>query len=177
MALVHDRGMAMRDKHRAWLERSELIGVGTCIWCGLNPSTASADRNDPTITREIGFTRRHGFKQMVKVNLLTGRATHPENLWALDDPVEPEADAALERALRLAANSQNLFICAWGARPASPYGLRELYDLRVRHVLARAYALDVDLWCLGLAESGAPRHPLYVAGNAPLVPFEGGGAI
>jgi len=26
-----------------------------------------------------------------------------------------------------------------------------------------------ELWCLGLTQDGHPRHPLYVAGDQPLV--------
>lgn len=174
---VLDRGLEMPDKHRAWLERADLIGAGVCVWNGLNPSTASADRNDPTITREIGFTRRERCQLMVKINLFTGRATKPENLWTLDDPIGPGADEALERALAMVGSQNGKFVVCWGAKPGGPYWFREIYDRRVRHTVARAQAHGVALWCLGFTESGAPRHPLYVPANAPFRPFADGGAI
>ena len=180
---MHDRALAMADKHRSWLERTELVGDGTCIWNGLNPSTAGADVNDPTITREIGFTRRLGCRQMIKLNLFTGRATKPENLWKIDDPVGPGADEALERALGEIAigmlGSQNdRFIAAWGTRPnGGPLWFKEMYAKRVRHTLRVAQAFGVQVWCLGYTDDASPRHPLYVRADAPLVPFVYGGQL
>lgn len=176
---AHDRALQMADKHRAWLEREELIGLGTCVFNGLNPSTASAQKNDPTITREIGFTRREGCRLMVKINLFTGRATKPENLWLHhEDPVGPGADDALERALSLIRSPNDRFVAAWGARPSGgTHWFNELYRRRVERTLARAKAHGVTVWCLGFTDSGAPRHPLYVGGAVPLVRFEDGGAI
>jgi hypothetical protein len=168
---AHDRALHMPDKHRSWLERPELVGDGVCVFNGLNPSTASAERNDPTITREIGFSRRLGCRLMVKVNLFTARATKPENLWAHDDPIGPDADDALDRALALIKTDRDRFICAWGGEPSGAHGLKEMYRLRVRQTLARAKAAGVPLWCLGFTESGAPRHPLYIPKDEPLVPY------
>jgi hypothetical protein len=186
MTLLHqDRALAMPDRHRAWLEREELLGTGTCVWNGLNPSTAGVERNDPTITREVGFTQRLGLRRMVKLNLFTGRATKPGNLWRLDDPVGPDADDALERALSLlrsearsaaAGEAPDRFICAWGATPQGPPWFRTLHALRVERTLEQARAHGVKLWCLGTTASGGPRHPLYVHGDTRLVPFAPGRA-
>lgn len=47
------------------------------VVCGLNPSTADAFRDDPTIRREAGFARAWGGGVLVKVNAYAWRATRP----------------------------------------------------------------------------------------------------
>ena len=57
------------------------------LWIGLNPSTADASFDDPTIGREIGFSMSWDCDAMVKCNIADYRATKPEALIAPN--VEP----------------------------------------------------------------------------------------
>lgn len=59
---------------------------------GLNPSTADAERNDPTIRRCIGFAHDWGFGGVWVLNLFAWRATLPADLKAAADPVGPRAN-------------------------------------------------------------------------------------
>lgn len=125
----------------------------------LNPSTADASRDDPTIRRCVGFARRWGFRSVDVVNLFAYRTPHPRALARAADPVGPANDRHLRRAVRRAA----LVVCAWGAT-----------DLA--HARARAVAGLFDgirLRCLGWTRSGAPRHPLYLRRGARLRRFSG----
>src|SRR5437588_2477108 len=56
----------------------------------LNPSTADAINNDPTIRKCVGFARRWGCGLLQVVNLFALRATEPRVLRAAADPVGPE---------------------------------------------------------------------------------------
>ncbi|NYJ75100.1 DUF1643 domain-containing protein [Allobranchiibius huperziae] len=134
-------------------------GGPTATFIMLNPSTADADVDDPTIRRCIGFARREGCTGLVVVNLYAWRATKPADLWTADDPVGPENDEAISGALRLARLHGGPVIAAWGAHARSDRvgAVREL----TRGVVA--------LTCLGVTEGGHPRHPLYVRGDQPLV--------
>jgi hypothetical protein len=119
----------------------------------LNPSTADANVDDPTIRRCIGFARSWGYGRMGVVNLFAFRATKPNDLLRADDPVGPENDDHICDAL---AHS-DFVICAWGAHKFAEARARDFMKiLKTRNTLAH---------CLGVTKAGAPRHPLYVKGD------------
>lgn len=131
-------------------------GLATVLWIMLNPSTADAEQDDPTIRRCTRFAERWGFDAMTVVNLFALRATDPralrlgatplEGVWT--SPVGPENDdVILDHADRC-----SLIVAAWGNR-----GSLYARDEAVRHLLA-----DRPLYHLGLTKMGQPRHPLYV---------------
>jgi hypothetical protein len=132
---------------------------GTALFLMVNPSTADATLDDPTIRRCRGFARLWGCTGIAVANLYALRATDPAELWRHHDPKGPENDAWL---LRLASEYREV-ICAWGAnvKPA-----RVLAALRIFE------AAGAKLWCLGTTKDGHPRHPLYVRGDQPLVPWQ-----
>ena len=61
--------------YRYWLTRTWNPRRATLCWVLLNPSTADADRDDPTIRRCQGFARSWGYGGIVVVNLFAYRAT------------------------------------------------------------------------------------------------------
>src|SRR6185312_12359012 len=77
----------------------------------LNPSTADAEQDDPTIRRCIGFAKRDGFGALTVLNLYALRATDPRELERADDPKGPENDTML----RLHLKRGGTFVAAWGA--------------------------------------------------------------
>lgn len=116
----------------------------------LNPSTADADHNDPTIRRCIGFARAWRFSILIVTNLFAFRATNPRDLrdypWL--DKVGPDND----NHVQIQAYRADAVLAAWGT-----LGSLHGRDARVRSLLG---SLMVD--CLGRTRHGAPRHPLYV---------------
>jgi hypothetical protein len=132
----------------------------------LNPSTADASVDDPTIRRCMGFARSWGFDGVEVVNLYAYRATKPKILVEARGAgidVEGPGNAQAWRAAGLYPG-QRTIVAAWGANchlsglPAS----RAFWD-----VCPTGYK------CLGITKSGDPRHPLYVRADAPLVAFTG----
>src|SRR5688572_11312536 len=114
----------------------------------LNPSTADAVRDDPTIRRCIGFARTWGYRRLVVTNIFALRATLPAALRGAADPVGPGNDRFILRAAREA----DRVVCAWGVHGA--LGNRE------EEVLALLRGLAMEH--LGLTRGGHPRHPLYL---------------
>ncbi len=130
---------------------------GTCTFVMLNPSTADATQDDPTIRRCIGFACAWGFERLKVVNLYAYRATNPRDLWLADDPVGPEND----HVLSLVFGGSDLLIAAWGCHAKTE---------RVDEILA--WPIRPRL-CLGLTKDGAPRHPLYLPASAIPRPLNG----
>jgi hypothetical protein len=119
---------------------------------GLNPSTADALHDDPTVRRCVGFARRWRCGGVLIVNLFGYRATNPRELDRVSDPVGPDNDAAIAAAIGRA----DQIIAAWGRR-----GRYLDRDAAVLNLLDRAD-------CLGRNRDGSPRHPLYLpAGIRP----------
>src|SRR5580765_5070589 len=98
-------------KYRYLLSREYEDGMfGTVLFVMLNPSTADATKDDATIRRCVGFTKRWGYSTLEVVNLFAFRATHPRDLWKADDPVGPDNDVTISDAVRRA----QLIVAAWG---------------------------------------------------------------
>lgn len=128
-------------------------------WVMLNPSTADATVDDPTIRRCLGFTRFWGgYGGILVVNLFAYRAMEPRVMLSADDPIGPENDRHI---LETAAGRR--VIAAWGARGG--YRHRDAQVVR----LLTSYGIKVE--CLGLTRGRMPRHPLYLRQDAGAVPF------
>jgi len=123
----------------------------------LNPSTADARFNDPTIRRCIEFAKREGFGGLVVVNLYAFRATKPAVLENTLDRVGPMNQAYLiDWATRPECGK---IVVAWGAHPIAK---------QRRIVPEMLIWMGCELHCLGTTKHGQPRHPLYLRGNQPL---------
>lgn len=130
--------------------------TGPAVFCMLNPSTADASIDDPTIRRCRGFAEAWDAAGIVVVNLYALRSTDPRALWSHADPTGPDNDGVLSNAAR----QQQDIVCAWGANARQD---------RVAAAVEIFQRAGARLWCLGTTKSGAPRHPLYIRRDQPLV--------
>lgn len=139
---------------RAWGDGQRLC------WVMLNPSTADASEDDPTIRRCIGFATAWGFDSLVVVNLFGLRATDPAALARADMPIgNPDND----QAIRIAVAQSAQVIAAWGTKGA----YRNRAAIVVQLITGE---LGADLYALEVTNGGYPKHPLYVKGNtAPIL--------
>jgi hypothetical protein len=150
-ALISSSARFSRDRrYRYELWRRWADGPAVCNFLLLNPSTADARSDDPTVARCRRRARAWGFDAVVITNLFALRSTDPRALRSATDPVGPANDAALLSVARSAA----LVVCGWGVLGA--------YLGRSSAVLALLAHAGVPAFCLGRTASGAPRHPLYL---------------
>lgn len=151
------KGSAVFDptgKYRYRLERVWDPASPRCAFICLNPSTATAETDDQTVRKLIGFADRWGFGGFILGNIFAFRATNPRELKPLgwDGAVGPENDEALSTIIR--RTEVQMVIAAWGAHGA-------LFS-RGREVASRLRNIGARFHCLGMTADGQPRHPLML---------------
>jgi hypothetical protein len=147
------------ERHRYLLTRQfpgGTTGPGP-LFLMLNPSTATHEVSDPTVTRCAGFACRWGYGSFSVANLFSLRSTDPRALYR-DGLAEGDPENLYQ--ITLAALDAPLVLCAWGTHGA----------LRGRSAFVRS-RLDVagvgpKLHYLALTNGGEPKHPLYLPGTS-----------
>lgn len=140
------------QQYRYSLERIWETSDHLLLVVGLNPSTADADEDDPTIRRCVGFAKRLGFSGLLVANLFAARSTSPLGLKNFADPIGADNDLWLTRLQSRAAR----IVVAWGN--GGSLGSRSGEVLKLLR----------DPYCFGKTQSGHPRHPLYLRGTSPI---------
>jgi hypothetical protein len=159
-AVISGDGAYRYTLARTWEPNVERLG-----FVMLNPSTADAMVDDPTIRRCMGFARRQGFGGIRVVNLFAYRATKPADLLAAHAAgVDVTGGAAADEWIARMNNDKPI-VFAWGAVLARTRWHEQRVDEIVR-------TLDRPrIFALGTTKDGHPRHPLYLGNDAPLTPW------
>ncbi|MGW8286393.1 MAG: DUF1643 domain-containing protein [Candidatus Deferrimicrobiaceae bacterium] len=136
----------------------------------LNPSTADATEDDPTIRKCMGFARRWGLDGIRVSNLFAYRTAYPRELTrAQRDGIDIVGPGNMEVLGSHMVTSERMVV-AWGSGGGK--AVRDLVGLHRSAFLARAhYDTTVRLQCLGASKDGSPRHPLMLAYDTPLEPW------
>jgi len=153
--------------YRYDLEREFDASGPWVLFIGLNPSTADAQKDDPTIRREMDFGQGFGFPNLAKCNLYGLRSTKPKGLVESKvDPVGPDNDAAIRRWLPRAG----LVLFAWGYNASvgsrmltRAWVVRQIVRETFREMVAKGQTTP-RVGHLGLTEGKEhqPRHPLML---------------
>ncbi len=163
--MMSERGAILSDdgRYRYRLHRRVTASDRIALFIMLNPSTADAERDDPTIRRCMGFARALDCGVLVVANLFAYRTKSPKVLLHAPEPIGPENDKYLGWSALDTQLSGGLIICAWGA-----HGKHLGRDGVVgRNLCAQGF----ELHSLAETSAGAPRHPLYLAGNCKPLPW------
>jgi hypothetical protein len=121
----------------------------TCVFIGLNPSTADETKDDPTIRRCVKFAQSWGHGKLVMLNAYAYRATDPVVMLKQADPFGADNYPTLEDQCKDA----EIVVAAWG---------NNIDALHERRVLR---AINREVYCLKKTNKGHPWHPLYVKGD------------
>ncbi len=128
----------------------------------LNPSTATAEIPDPTVTRCVQFSKDWCFGRFWMLNLFAWRSTDPKGLLTTDDPIGSRNDQAIAETIA----AVDVVCCAWGTHSGK---VRPLIAARVPQVLAMIP--EAKRFCLKLNGDGQPGHPLFLKGDLTLQRF------
>jgi hypothetical protein len=143
-------------KYRYLLSRIWKPSKGVALFVCLNPSTADANFDDPTIRRCIRFSDSWGYGGMKMVNLFALRSTDPKALYDCEDPIGPENDEYIGYESEIAA----ITIIAWGVHGAFMNRGEETLNSNL-----------FDPHFLALTKDGHPRHPLYLKKDLRPIPW------
>ena len=133
--------------YRYRLERRWNSALPLLAFIGLNPSTADAAVDDPTIRRCIGFAQEWGYGGIIMLNIFAFRATRPEALQRASDPVGPRNRQTIATALR----HIDVVVACWGNHG---------HDTPAANNILRRYGSSLHY--LRKNRNGAPAHPLYL---------------
>lgn len=150
-------------KRYRWALWRRLLPKGkTILFIGMNPSIASAEIDDPTVTRLMGFAKREGAATIFVANVFAWVSTDPKGLRACPDL---RMDENIEWIVKMRRKADLCVVC-WGNGDRFK---------RVDHGTAIMKALRGlgPIHRLGkLTKMGKPRHCLYLRSDSPLSPFD-----
>ena len=123
---------------RIWDEKKSKI-----LFIMLNPSTADAYIDDPTIRRVVNFSKSWGYGGVFVGNLYAFSSTYPKDLCYTDNHTCDDNIRYLQNLIRLSER----VIYAWGNNHKEPDWLCDLVDTP---------------YCIDISKKGVPKHPLYL---------------
>lgn len=117
----------------------------------LNPSTATHEVLDPTVSRCKKRAEMMGYGGLEVANIFALRSTDPRELYRVTDPVGMENGFEIQQAV----DESEIAICAWGSH-GKFCGVGE----DTRNILQERFPGKIHY--LKLNSDGTPAHPLYL---------------
>lgn len=132
-------------------------GKRTLFVIGLNPSTADAQKSDPTMQSVLRIAAYNGFDGFVMINLYPFRAAQPYNLPKEFDPKLHEEN--LKIISKLLKDRENIEVwLAFGANITKREYLKQCFEDIMKLMIPynpKWYYIN------NLTKEGYPPHPLY----------------
>ncbi|WP_186056830.1 DUF1643 domain-containing protein [Burkholderia gladioli] len=155
-AIISDCGA-----YRYRLEREVNFEGPVYAFIGVNPSTADASADDPTIRKLIGFVSRWGGSRLIVGNAFAYRATNVRALAGAADPHGPLNGSHLVSIF----SDADIIVPCWGNSGKVPERLRDEFSNLRRMLLL----LNRPIRVFGLTASRDPLHPLMLGYSMPLI--------
>lgn len=147
------------ELYRFSLSRVWDLELPACTFIGLNPSTADADLDDPTIRRCVAFAASWGCGELIMVNLFPYRSTSPAGILGIEYPAD--VVQANDDAVAAAIARSKYSIAAWGNLGT----LRDANKRTLERYRNRLHYLRLN------RGSDEPAHPLYLPCTLTPIPF------
>jgi hypothetical protein len=143
---------------RVWDETKPKI-----MFVMLNPSTADADNDDPTIRKCINYTQKWGYGGLYVCNLFAYRATKPKVLLKIKNPFGVEN----EQSIKKYATNAEIIVCAWGNKKIVKAILKDKKPLDLLSFVSdKLYYLELT------KKDNFLKHPLYLKADLEPIKFK-----
>jgi hypothetical protein len=143
------------EKYRYTLKINWDDNKDKIVFLGLNPSTATEMKNDPTVTRMINFAKSWGYGSLSVCNIFAFRTTLPSKLKKSKDPVGEENDKWILYETRNAGK----VVAAWGN-----HGNFISRSDKILKMIPNPYVF-------GKTKVGEPKHVLYLRNDSKISPL------
>jgi len=154
---------------RWWLKRKWSDGSKIICWIMLNPSTADAEQDDPTLRRIIGFSKKWGFDSLLAVNLYPFRTPSSKECRRIVEDWDIRGD--WDRRDSMIQNLVHVDVCTKiSDKVVIGWGNGADWDKNWPELLVEESNVE-QFYCLGTTKNGNPKHPLYVKADTELVPW------
>ena len=143
------------------------------LFCfGINPSTATPEKLDPTAKRIQRLAQEHGYDSWIILNVCAQRATDPNDMNKRQKT--KNADPHKENLEIIASLLEQYRYCsdilfAYGDLIEKRRYLKTNLSEILNTIRDSGYA--GGCYCLGVTKAGNARHPLYQKVTAPFVPY------
>ncbi|MCZ2477682.1 DUF1643 domain-containing protein [Aquirufa antheringensis] len=142
------------------------LGKNNIVCIGINPSTATPDKLDPTIRKVEKITALNDFDGWVMINVYPQRATNPNDLDSESNFKLHQENLLAIKALADTASIGKIWACWGNLIQIRPFLYNCLND--IVNVLQ-----NEDKWVSlnGLTKMQNPKHPLYLPYNSVFEEF------
>ncbi|MBQ9161896.1 MAG: DUF1643 domain-containing protein [Clostridia bacterium] len=149
-------------------------GKRPMICIGINPSTASPDKLDPTLKSAERISLYNGYDSFLMFNVYAQRATNPDDMEREYNPwMQSENLKAFEYMLSLCPEPPSVW-AAWGAIIEK----RDYLSKCVSDLVEIGNRYNAKWYHAGaISKKGHPHHPLYLKSDTVFEPFDVNGYL
>lgn len=144
--MISEAVFSSDKRYRYQLKRLWDKNLPCLLFIGLNPSTANAKENDPTIRRLIGFTKAWGYGGFLLCNLYAFCTPSPATLFKQIDPIGVDNDLWIKNSAKRVE------------RVVLMYGNHGIKNDRAKKVIQQF----ITPYCIAISKQNMPKHPLYL---------------
>lgn len=142
-------------------------GRKTLFCIGINPSTATPDKLDPTLKKVESIAKNNGYDSFIMFNVYPKRDTVFENLEESINDIEHIKN--IEAITAIIDEYSELDI--WAAFGNHIYD-RDYLPICLKDIYSKLPQDNIKWFATGVNKSGAPKHPLFQKKTATLINFD-----
>jgi len=147
--------------------------IKSLVFFGINPSTATAEKDDPTIIKIKKISEKNNYRSWIMLNIYPTIESNPDNLpREINEVVHKKNIKYIKKYI----DDDTTIVAAWGdaiddkEHPYLKDCLKEIVN-EINGINKRWYSIGE------LTKKGNPRHPLYVKTDEKLIEFTIGNYI